>query len=509
MGKSNKRRKKRKAKTRDAAGAAFVKARLDETAGNLGSFSVPIPDKFLDPAVGRLQEAMKSLSADFREEKIHTELVKTPDGHKLNLTADEKVINNLHAVAKMHGVSTDDYLNRVIKQTLDNPHYQAGRDAQRKSVTDKTRFRLPGLQDKLSFVTFGRKLVVEMYHRTLKGMRDPVEMTQDSGTISLPEAWSYLNQASIFEVPTSLYTELYHEADKEVCRVAGQEWLHPADRSQSSEEEALRNFKVTEDEGKRQSYPEHMPFEYCYFGFDIPWLLNPGQAALFGAIASNEPVDVFMYAILAAKGRVFSLHTLDHGYKCGIAIRCEREDNKWIRPLTLMPWIFNWMVEWINSHRLTVEETTHKFGYRHHYKRAAKRSKNKPIPPPYYTVLIKDVVRKERPRTDETGMKMRRAQRHRSAVRGHGVMRVRRGKLPLDPKLEQELRKDKRRRIFTDRPLDAETYADLAKRGIRPKAHDEWMAVLKYWRNEFMRGPEDGPFIPAVRKSGRKRRRRV
>jgi hypothetical protein len=277
----------------------------------------------------------------------------------------------------------------------------------------------------------------------------------------------------------------------------------------------MRHAEATIELGQAKPYPEFMPFEHCFFVFDTPWMLNPFQTKYF-VVGDHTNETVFMYAILAARGEVFSFYIIDDPdwtddpdtIGVGIGVRGERIDNKWLRPVTLMPWVFNWIVDWINSHRLTVEETTTSFSYRHHYKRVAKRNKNKPIPPPYYTVLIKDVVRQERPRTADTGLKMRRAQRHRSKVRGHESMRVRRGKLPLDPKLEARLRKNPRRKIFKEQPLDDETYADLAKRGIRPKAYDEWLAVLKYWRKEFMRGPQDGPFIPAVRKSGRKRKRR-
>jgi hypothetical protein len=101
---------------------------------------------------------------------------------------------------------------------------------------------------------------------------------------------------------------------------------------------------------------------------------------------------------------------------------------------------------------------------------------------------------------------------HRTKVRKADCFRVKRGPLPLDPKLEEKLRKDKRRRIFKAGPMhDAEILAGLMERGIRPKSIDEWMAVLPYWRREHMRGPEGAPFIPAIRKSAKeakKRRRR-
>jgi hypothetical protein len=54
-------------------------------------------------------------------------------------------------------------------------------------------------------------------------------------------------------------------------------------------------------------------------------------------------------------------------------------------------------------------------------------------------------------------------------------------------------------KVYDGRVTDADDQARLLKRGIRGPGPDEWIAVLSYWRDAFVKGPEGKPYVPAAR----------
>ncbi len=52
--------------------------------------------------------------------------------------------------------------------------------------------------------------------------------------------------------------------------------------------------------------------------------------------------------------------------------------------------------------------------------------------------------------------------------------------------------------IYNIQPIATEHYDILQKRGIR-RDFDEWIAILVYHRDAYVKGPADKPFIPAIR----------
>jgi hypothetical protein len=324
--------------------------------------------------------------------------------------------------------------------------------------------------------------------------------------------WGRLREARIFEIPVSLFATLYHESDLFVCKEAGVEYTMPGERD-IPPKEMEHYLKVSRSLREGWQLPEHMPFECLYFGINGSVLLTETQQD-----SLNIPERVtrcsWMGYLVTSKW-VFVLVRTGHREDPGIYAAAEMKNGKWQPDLiTATPFIVNWLIEWVNDHQTCVQEGTSSFGYRHDYKKICKRWKiKKPIPAPYYTVYIKDELidqeawlRKLRKRQS---MRPRRSPQHQYDVRGSWVCRITRGPLPLDPKLEKQLRRDRRRKIFTHERPDADTAQHLLKRGISPKRVDEWIAVLLYWRTDHRRGPEDGPHIPSIRKSARKRLKAV
>ena len=82
------------------------------------------------------------------------------------------------------------------------------------------------------------------------------------------------------------------------------------------------------------------------------------------------------------------------------------------------------------------------------------------------------------------------------------MVRVKRGQIPIDAKLEKVLKKRKYK-IYTEEQPPFDIWQKLEARQIPPKKANEWLAVLVSFRDDFLKGPEDKPLIPSVRKSAR------
>jgi hypothetical protein len=87
---------------------------------------------------------------------------------------------------------------------------------------------------------------------------------------------------------------------------------------------------------------------------------------------------------------------------------------------------------------------------------------------------------------------------HRWDVRGHECVRIERGQMPASPKDVENLKK-RGYRIYEGMSLLADDAVRLLVRGIRVPGPGEWIAVLSYWRDSFVKGPEEKPYVPAAR----------
>lgn len=364
--------------------------------------------------------------------------------------------------------------------------------------------------------------VVRRYLATLETLRNPQFSLPDGQQSPGPSVhyrdlirrcWAILREAAIFEIPLELYVSLYNTTDRYTTEVlSGLRW-RPPDLTWSDPpppEETDHLLKTVREEAQKIEMPEHLPFPACFLAYNPGVTLTPIMRGLY----HMPEVDCMMYGHLidSAGGVLTMIRAADPsiGYR-RINVFPERliitgKGWSWDQPLTFLPWILPSLIDWINDHKQVVEDKTSLFSYRSHYKSQAKKMGIKaPLPPPYYTIYLKDVRVEES--TRETFQRRFRKVidwQHRWQVRGHDCIRVRRGPLPLDPKLEAKLKKRKYRIYTLDKP-DFDVYHALSVRGVQPKRTDEWLAVLNYWRDPFVKGPPDKPLIPGVRKSARKR----
>jgi hypothetical protein len=312
--------------------------------------------------------------------------------------------------------------------------------------------------------------------------------------------WPKLRDAVIFEMPPIAYETLFEQFARYCIRSAG---LDPDAIDEHTEKERQRAMKFIES-GIDAPFPDKLPFESCFFayggGVEIPTILGAPEGGTANILYGH---------LVCADGTVSSFRRFrgqDNGQqKEGVSILHDRENGKWQNVHSLSPWIVNALIAYINEHQTLIETGKRGLGYKTLLKRSAKKLgvKVPRIPPPFYVVYIRDQLIREQVQQQSHAIKRHIDWQHRWRVRGSWCIRFERGPLPLDPEKEAELRKRKYK-IFTVTQPDAELFSALVKRGIPGKRTDEWLAILKYWRGEHIKGPEDKPLIESVRRSTKK-----
>lgn len=360
--------------------------------------------------------------------------------------------------------------------------------------------------------------VVDFYLALLDTQLSESRHQKDESRRMLSRAsWAALKDSAIIKIPGELYGTFYHLADRYTAERMEQRWAGQDEPPVEMTISGRQYYEGVNRLGRHEPLPEERPFDYIYFGYEPKIRVNQELATLYGLHEVAEKGILKQFALgghLVAPDSVMAclmleLHMQDDDgtpkLVGGTSMMMERHLGEWNAPYTLAPWIIPSLIRWVNEHK-TVIEDTRGLSYRLGVKKWAKKNKLKRLPPPpYYTVRMQDKTLKE---TAKQGFVSRYKEQyeysHRWTVRGHYMVRVRRGPLPMDEELEAKLRK-RRYKIFIHDGPDMDTWQHLRNRGIQPKRVDEWMAVLVSWRKDYVKGPEGKPLIPSVRESGRKK----
>jgi hypothetical protein len=349
-----------------------------------------------------------------------------------------------------------------------------------------------------------------------------------------------LSEAVIYEIPEELFKSIYRAADYYTAtEVAGLPWYdvdaHP-DPPPEIVEQMPHYWESLAAEGKKQPFPEKLPFDYCYFGFDKPPILSKQQKVTYDTVTAPgdivAPYAIRMGLLVSREGHAWTL-LLSSDSKALIGDYSEIGgpntevrytfsaypeciNGEWTHPLTLAPWFVNALAEWVNDHKVvSVEEVPRTIGFKRMCERVNKKRARvaRPVPPHYYAVTMRDQLIMEED-FDKRFPKRRSHMvidwQHRWLVTAHDRIRVKRGPLPLDPKVEKDLRRPRqgsknRYLVFKDSHPQGELAKELWRRGVKPKREDEWMAVLVSRITDYVKGPDDKPLIPSTRRSGRSR----
>lgn len=477
----------------------------------------------------------KSKKRRKKRDKSTVVLRRETDGEHLGeYDLDPKTEKKLQKVADKRGVPIEQQLQESMIQGLEaHQAKKEGRTLHKPPVWpfagvgdswQDTDIRLDGKGhvDEMS-VTDRYLLLLDLAR---KSARDPnfqkkFEPYSKAGYSTL---WARLKDAAVFEVPSRLAVAFAQQAKN---------WLHehvvPADCLFEMDEPEVEKHKTMYIEANKRireaanrcSLPELRPFKHMYFGYTEPIWIPPGLRPMFtedydqSVEESLDRMYILGHCVLDEVVHIFGWTVEPDGLeKTAMVVSRSRtfsddegpELVEWDKPTMLCPWVIPSIIQWINEHKTVIRDDTLSFGYRRAFKKEAKKLKMaKMVPPPYYTVHMQDITVDERDlqRQFRSTFKQVIDWQHRWTVRGHYMVRVKRGLLPLDPSLEQDLRK-RRYKVFTVEDPDYATWKHLRRRGIEPKRSDEWIAVLISWRKDHVKGPENKPLIPSLRKSARR-----
>ena len=123
----------------------------------------------------------------------------------------------------------------------------------------------------------------------------------------------------------------------------------------------------------------------------------------------------------------------------------------------------------------------------------------KAVPPPFYTVYMRDKVIKEIAK-GYSGGKLRAKPSHRFDVRGHWCFKIYRGVMPMDVELELHL-DNLKYSIYKNRPVDEWVKEALRERDMALPQECEWIAVKRYWKNSYVKGPDGAQYVPSTRRA--------
>ena len=322
--------------------------------------------------------------------------------------------------------------------------------------------------------------------------------------------WARLRQARIFSMNAQTYAMTHHLADRFSSEViAGVPWRSMTDPKAPDDEVRKVGQMYLDLEGDR-FWMEHLPFETMWIGFGAGVAMNPlwkevrglseqfprhNDVAILGLLISEADKTVWEVSLgIAPDGRTAHSH---------IELCSEGE---WEHAWTLGRFVVPMLVDLINENRTLILERRPSFSDRRDWKKTGKKMRVKQFyPRPYYTVKLQQKVIDESLRKiAKARVRKERVLTHRHDVRGHECCKVQRGTLPIDPKEEKKLLK-RGYRIYTRREdITPGDYARLTERGVSVLTQGDWLAIKSWWRDPFVRGPADAPYIPAVRTLGKK-----
>lgn len=335
---------------------------------------------------------------------------------------------------------------------------------------------------------------VDLHLAILKGIIKTAEGSSGDDRRHLGDALSTLRNADLFELPSQLFDAT-------------------SDYAQTVNDHLLEKYKDAPRDQDWDDFPEvaellHMPIP-SHLPFDNFFMISWPQETIHLRSGSKKPTECMSLGWHVTKDKVYKIGVGvvlgDDGLPCGLSAETEpvwTKEDGWGD--SGYPISTTLLIEWINDHRQYIEDRR-PYQYRKKMKAAGKVVKSPP--PPYYVVLMRDDLIIETMREVKRKVISREIDwQYRWTVRGHEMVRVRRGPLPLSDEDRRKLR-DRNYTVYTDcTPSEnSDDYKRLRERGLEGKAAEEWLAILVIWRESHTKGPEDKPFIPAMRKSARKR----
>jgi len=325
-------------------------------------------------------------------------------------------------------------------------------------------------------------------------------------------AWAKMKNARVFEVRPAAFFRLYHSCARWVDRTVGD--------GTGADERRLRLRELA----KALPFPEHLPFDVCWFGFGEGVLLRREDLLVRGDKPrewAEADLPVLLLGVLVAHDQegIEYLWQPELGQISTTPIRYAHNyepapgQGSWAHAESLMPWVTHLLISGVNDHRAVVEGAARTITDQLNFKRFGKKLHLKAMaPPPFYVVYLKDAFIRERPR-EVLGGQVEIEHEHRWDVRGHEAVWIRRGPLPLEPKVRRQLLgrgfREIQPHVFVRHhdPKVTDPYAAalrvLVERGIPARRSSEWVSICVAWVQDHIKGPADKPYVPSARRATR------
>lgn len=354
--------------------------------------------------------------------------------------------------------------------------------------------------------TVDNLLVIQSHTLDVTRRADSAESRADA-----MQKWMAIKDARAFHIGKETYAVVHQEADRFTTELVGLPFIMNIRKTGPTKEENDKYTWGLIKAAKNQPFPDKLPFPSIFLGYgagvNLPShmidLKSPesikgdvlSMTLLGHCLTSKQEAIAFFHAHLKIRtgkdlpqevmwGEV--MHTGDGG--------------GWPRSIDLEPWTLPHLVRLINDHRTFIEEVEVSGAIRKTIKESHKElgiEDYKHIPKPYYKLKMDTRTIKEKVRR-QLG-KPAQPRKFKTDVRAHERCKVRRGKLPLDPKLAEKLT-ERGYTIYSSTALDQEAYHRLLERGMPYKMADEWLAIKAIWVKEHYSSSDPNlPYIPAVR----------
>lgn len=331
------------------------------------------------------------------------------------------------------------------------------------------------------------------------------------GHVMVRLIWAYMRNARIFEIPKETYVAFHRTAADEIDRTfmsigrAGPR-KHRSDGMRLPSGMELGDLDIL---GSEVRFPGPLPFDVMYLGIgdgvQLPmelakvrvqrlwWPRLQGVRLLGYLLVDSGPksrlVTELCYVDLGSDNFLmpipqYTTVPTDDGPPVG----------SWDVGISLAPWTVNTMIELLNSHRVIVEEHKAPIGPR----RGKRSGRRRPVPPPYYTIRMRDQHIDQKASDPSTSDKAR-SLTYRYDRESHERCYIQRGPLPIDAATRATL--EKRGYRVTTGQLSADDAERLFRRRKRqpPKRVDEWVAIKAVQIPPAVCGDKSLPYVPGVR----------
>ena len=276
--------------------------------------------------------------------------------------------------------------------------------------------------------------------------------------------------------------------------------LHGGESKKQTAVDSIHFMQAVNEAGYEVPVPERLPFDSIFVCYGGHILLGPGQRFI-RKLDVNKTQDTCLIGHLIAysKDEFKAYEVLRMGPNGTLVYYPIFHRQGWVNPMDLNPWVLNGVVALLMQHQKFVLEHPLSTGQRMKYRKLKRGKFLAPIPSPYYTVVLKDEVIDQIFKDSNESLHRRTFEySYRFDVSGHERCKVRRGPLPLEPELSAKLEKLDYS-IYTLGTMPPEHMERLGRRKLAPKKPDEWLAIKLTWVEDYQKGPDGTPYVPAVR----------